>query len=279
MLARDWNEYYFQFEIQNKSELEFLTEIISIAKVQGTVKDVYGNPLSATITILGLDVDYSTAITDPACGDYIRMLLPGIYNVQISVAGYEPQTFNNIVITEGQKTTLNAVFGVVSPSQTLQLNAGWNLISFNIQPANLNINSVLNPVMGNVIQIKNVKESFHPGMVTFCNTLKNLDISSGYWINMSSANSLYLEGTPIDPATHPIYLKSGWNLVPYYPEIILSVYSAMQSIASYLQEVKLLNQVYIPESTNNTLNQMEPGKGYWVKVSQDCNLIYPATKK
>lgn len=84
VLARDWNEYYFQFEIQNKSELEFLTEIISIAKVQGTVKDVYANPLSATITILGLDVDYSTAITDPACGDYIRMLLPGIYNVQIS---------------------------------------------------------------------------------------------------------------------------------------------------------------------------------------------------
>ena len=47
--------------------------------------------------------------------------------------------------------------------------------------------------------------------------------------------------------------------------IILSVYSAMQSIASYLQEVKLLNQVYIPESTNNTLNQMEPGKGIGLK--------------
>ena len=43
MLARDWNEYYFQFEIQNKSELEFLTEIISIAKVQGNVVWAFAN--------------------------------------------------------------------------------------------------------------------------------------------------------------------------------------------------------------------------------------------
>jgi len=34
VLAKDWTEYYFQFEIQDKSELEYLTNIISIAKVQ-----------------------------------------------------------------------------------------------------------------------------------------------------------------------------------------------------------------------------------------------------
>ena len=246
--------------------------------LQGTVKDVYGNPLTATITVLGLDTVYSTAITDPACGDYIRMLLPGTYNVQISVNGYEPQTFNNTVITEGQKTTLNAVFGVIPPSQTLQLNAGWNLISFNIQPNNLNIESILSPVMGNVIQIKNIKESFHPAMDSYYNTITNLDITYGYWIKMNSSTSLYLEGTPIDPSTHPINLKTGWNLVPYYPENILSVISALQSITLYLQEVKYFNQVYIPESINNSLTQMEPGNGYWIRVLQDCNLIYPAAK-
>ena len=96
-------------------------------------------------------------------------------------------------------------------------------------------------------------------------------------INLPESFSFIKNVTPIDPATYPIYLKWGWNLVPYYPEIILSVYSAMQSIASYLQEVKLLNQVYIPESTNNILNQMEPGKGYWVKVSQDCILMKKKT--
>ena len=247
--------------------------------LQGIVKDAYGNPLSATITILGLDTEYSTAINDPACGDYIRMLLPGTYNIQISVNGYEPQTFNNIVITEGQKTTLNAVFGVAPLSQTLQLNTGWNLISFNIQPNNMNLNSILNPIIGNVIQIKNVKESFHPAMASYYNTLTNLNINIGYWINVTTATDLYLEGTPIDPATHPINLNSGWNLIPYYPENTLSVDVAMQSISSYVQEVKYLDQVYFPGSINNTLNQMEPGKGYWVKVSQDCNLIYPATKK
>jgi hypothetical protein len=96
---------------------------------------------------------------------------------------------------------------------------------------------------------------------------------------VTTATDLYLEGTPIDPATHPINLNSGWNLIPYYPENTLSVDVAMQSISSYVQEVKYLDQVYFPGSINNTLNQMEPGKGYWVKVSQDCNLIYPATKK
>ena len=115
-------------------------------------------------------------------------------------------------------------------------------------------------------------------MDSYYNTITNLDITCGYWIKMNSSTSLYLEGTPIDPPTHPINLKTGWNLVPYYPENILSVISALQSITPYLQEVKYFNQVYIPESSNNSLTQMEPGKGYWIRVLQDCNLIYPAAK-
>jgi hypothetical protein len=244
--------------------------------LQGTVKDAYGNPLSATINVVGSDDAHSMATTDAACGDYIRMLLPGTYTVQISVAGYATQTFNNVVISAGQKTTLNAVFGVVP--QSIPLSAGWNLISLNKLPADLSVTSVLSGISSNLLQIKDAATTYSPSVAAYFNTMSSLTAGKGYWINMSAPATLSVTGTDIAPASHSLALNPGWNLVAYYPAGNLATATALASVSSYLQEARSLTQVYVPGGGANTLTQMAPNQGYWIKVSQACTLTYPAAR-
>ena len=242
--------------------------------LHGIVTDAYGNPLSATINIVGLDDAHSKATTDPAHGDYVRMLLPGSYTVEISVTGYPTQTFTNVAIQASQKTTLNAVFGAL-PEQSVSLAAGWNLISLNVQPSDLSVTNVLGDIAGSVLQVKNADVTYALGVAAYFNTMTELDMTSGYWINLSAPATLTVTGTAINPAAAPIALKQGWNLVSYLPSGPLTVTTALASIAPYLQEARSLTQVYIPGGGANTLTTMSAGNGYWLKVSQACTLIYP----
>lgn len=66
--------------------------------IYGIVTDsLTGLPLNATIQIAGINKDY---FTDPDCGDYYRILKSGTYSMTVSSAGYDPQTIENIVVTD-----------------------------------------------------------------------------------------------------------------------------------------------------------------------------------
>ncbi|MDA3884903.1 MAG: M14 family zinc carboxypeptidase [Candidatus Delongbacteria bacterium] len=66
--------------------------------IYGVVTDsVSGVPVDATIQIVGIDKDY---YTDPDCGDYYRILVPGTYSMTVSCPGFFPQTIENIVVTD-----------------------------------------------------------------------------------------------------------------------------------------------------------------------------------
>jgi hypothetical protein len=79
--------------------------------ITGTVKDIDGNPLAATITLIGHDFDHSEIYTDPDVGDYHRVCLPGTYDLQVEAAGFEPQIFNDVLVVENTLTVINIIFG------------------------------------------------------------------------------------------------------------------------------------------------------------------------
>jgi hypothetical protein len=243
--------------------------------LQGLVTDGYGNPLAATINVVGLDDANSKSTTDPAHGDYIKMLLPGTYTVQFSAAGYPTQTFENVVITANQKTTLNVVMG--DAVQNIPLTAGWNLISLNRLPANPAVASVFSSISAQLLQVKNDDVTYAPAVSSWFNTMDAVQTGKGYWVKVSSDCTLSVMGTGIDPVTSSIDLNPGWNLVAYYPATALAPAVALASISSSLQEVKSATQSYVPGGSGNTLTQMAPGKGYWIKVSQACTLTYPGS--
>jgi hypothetical protein len=79
--------------------------------IRGTVSDPDGTPLAATVQVLGVDreEDGSLVRTDPTVGDFHRLLLPGLYDLQIESDGYRPQLVRGIAVTEGEATEIDVV--------------------------------------------------------------------------------------------------------------------------------------------------------------------------
>ncbi len=245
--------------------------------LQGIVTNGSGAPLSATINIVGLDDANSKATTDPVKGDYIRMMSPGTYTVEVSASGYPTRTFTGVVITANQKTTLNVVLG--EATQSIPLTTGWNLISLRVAPTSLAVTSVFSGISGSLLQVKDTQLSYAPGMAAHFNTLSTLNMSKAYWVKVSANTTLNVSGTAIDPSATTINLVPGWNLVSYFPGSSTTVSNALSTISPYLQEVRNMSQFYIPGGGGNTLTTMAPNTGYWIRVSQACNLTYPVVSR
>ncbi len=74
--------------------------------VRGIVTDaVTGLPLAAEIEVSGRD-DYVT-FTDPDVGDYHRVLMPGIYDLEIRSFGYWSAHLNGVEVFEGEPTRMD----------------------------------------------------------------------------------------------------------------------------------------------------------------------------
>jgi hypothetical protein len=86
--------------------------------LHGTVTGPSGEPLEAVIELLGYDSvdDNSFVMTDPDVGDYHRLLLPGSYSLGITADGYRPTVIENVVVTSGAPTIVDAVLQSIAAS-------------------------------------------------------------------------------------------------------------------------------------------------------------------
>jgi len=172
---------------------------------------------------------------------------------------------------------------VMTCTQTINLNSGWNLISLDVSLADKTIQNDFGGLQSNNLQFitsfDNGALTYDPFGPPFLNTLKEVTDGFGYWVKVQSADVLIVEGDCIaDNFRKP--LDAGWNLVAYPPD-------APQPPAMYFTDLISNNNLEFVTGFNvgtktfnpngppflNTILQMENGFGYWVKVSN------PAIKK
>ncbi len=74
--------------------------------IRGIVTDQHGRPLAAAIEVLGVDteIDGSSIRTDPSVGDFHRLLLPGLYDLEVRATGCLPTTVFGIAVGDGEAT-------------------------------------------------------------------------------------------------------------------------------------------------------------------------------
>ena len=78
------------------------------AQITGVVKNAAGTPIPADVTVLQADGPYLLPRTcDPVTGRYRRYLMPGSYDLHISLRGYYPQTSYGIYANPSSKTIRN----------------------------------------------------------------------------------------------------------------------------------------------------------------------------
>jgi hypothetical protein len=158
--------------------------------------------------------------------------------------------------------------------QNISLQAGWNMISLNVHPDDMQISSIFAGIMNNLLQVKSSEGVYIPNNPF--NTLLSLSDGKGYYVKVSQNCTLQVTGAAINVSV-PIPLGAGWNLTAFTPQSSISVSTALASIASYLLQVKGSEGVYIPGNPFNTLTSLSPGRAYWIKLSTGASLVYPAS--
>ena len=165
-------------------------------------------------------------------------------------------------------------------SQSFDFDENWNWISFNVHPGQTQIDTLFSPLGSNINQIKSQYESavyFAPSG-TWVGNLTNIEDGEGYLVQMNNPfYSFVVEGTPISPSTQ-ISLDQNWNWVAYYPQFILDIENALNSIEDNVFQVKSQNQsaTYYnpPGSWQGDLDFMEPSQGYKIFMNAADELFY-----
>lgn len=160
--------------------------------------------------------------------------------------------------------------------QSILLNTGWNLVSFNVEPPTPLVSTVLNSIHDRYSRVLGENGIYVPTLPDEFNTLRELHTANGYYIRITGTTSvsLLVEGLAQDCST-PKQLHAGWNWIGA-PCAITPTAEALQSITGYYQRVLSLNKTYDPALPQySTLTHLKPGEGYLIYITEPVTLVYP----
>jgi hypothetical protein len=152
-------------------------------------------------------------------------------------------------------------FYPIGVSFTLNLWAGWNMISFPVMPDNKDPHSIF---PGDYTMFRWDAENKR---YVLC-TDENIENGVGYWVYVFAAENVVVSGTPVDSLT--LSLWAGWNLigVPLGGANIANPDDTPDgSVLPYAFTWDAENRMYTPPITN-----LVAGAGYWVYALNSCEL-------
>ena len=152
----------------------------------------------------------------------------------------------------------------------LYLKKGWNFVSF---PSN-DINTVISNL--NVVEIKDLKSTWNRSVPSFFNTLKQFEYNKGYIVK--SIEDTFIEFNEHNIKEINYSLNNGWNLIGWQKDIQFTDLI----LPTNLIEIKSISNSYnknIPQFFN-TLNILEQGISYWVKMDkkEDWKILLEESK-
>ena len=171
--------------------------------------------------------------------------------------------------------------------QSIPMIAGWNIISANVIPSNVNLMDIFKPLI-NSGNLKKVMDESGKTIENFGvfggwkNNIGNLTVTEGYKVNMGADAILSLEGTAVQ-LPMGIGLTTGWNIISYPANSLQDALALVQSLIDAGKLVKVMDETGktienfgVFGGWKNNLGNFIPGKGYKVNVSTDCTLTIPA---
>jgi peptidoglycan/xylan/chitin deacetylase (PgdA/CDA1 family)/lysophospholipase L1-like esterase len=148
-------------------------------------------------------------------------------------------------------------------NQTVTLNGGWNIISFNVIPTDSTIETVFKDIIANIVEIKTQDSFWSSSQIPAFNSLKTITEGGAYLVKMKASGTLSIMGFPVETrliaSLHP-----GWNLVgcEYQTTTPLSsIFNTTNCVS-----VKNFDGFWIPSGSLNSISTVDPGKGYFVKA-------------
>lgn len=159
----------------------------------------------------------------------------------------------------------------------IALTSGWNIISSNITPQEPDsLQYVTADIIYNLVIAKNnTGNTFIPSYDI--NDIGKWDVTQGYQVYMSNADTLVITGLSAIPSESQIILNEGWNMIAYLRNTEIDCETAFASLAEGNLIIVKDNEgrVYIPSYGINTIGNLIPGQGYQIYVLNADVLVYP----
>jgi outer membrane protein assembly factor BamB len=184
------------------------------------------------------------------------------------------------VVVSSLPTTYTANFKF--KNYVVKLDAGWNLMSLQVVPANPSITALLSALIrsnevGSVWGYSAATKSWSFYLPGKPSTLSTMVDGQGYWVYMTQADTLYFNGTVIPPTMLPstYSLSAGWNLVGFKPQPTIQ----SETVSQYLSSINgnydpknvwvYTNAGWVRADSNYTL---EPGQAMWILMTAPATL-------
>jgi hypothetical protein len=176
-------------------------------------------------------------------------------------------------------------------AQTIELDDGWNIISLNMEPADLDPAEVFAEELVDEFDVDTEGSSTNlwimkngDGAIFWpdwsFNGIGDMTLGQGYQVKMINETVLEIEGTVADPTT-PIEILSGWSMIGYLPKGEMDPYDALESLyvdgdISHIFMKDSGAYFFWPEFGFSNLT-MTPGQGYQLKngLEDAQTLTYP----
>jgi hypothetical protein len=173
--------------------------------------------------------------------------------------------------------------------QTIEMFQGWNWISTCIEVDNpiAMLQTVEACLGGYGIQIKNSQvNTEYDSEWGWFGDLDDVGMTNEqmYAINVSAPCTVNVEGTPANPANHPITINQGWNWIGFPSSVAISLENAFAGFAQEGDKIKNISAQIEYDSEwgwFGDFEMLEPGQGYmyYSASSTPRTLVFPAGAK
>ena len=169
--------------------------------------------------------------------------------------------------------------GQTEIEQEFSLTSGWNIISWNVVPLNMNMESLLEPIIDNGTLKKTIDEQ---GSIIqelpwgWINMIGDMAHTEGYQVKVSEETDFSTIGYAVHlPMEIP--LIPSWNIMSWPLQTAGDAESAVQLLIDEGSLDKVIDEngnilQQLPWGWVNTIGNFAPGKGYQVKVFNECQL-------
>lgn len=141
----------------------------------------------------------------------------------------------------------------------IDINEDWNLVSVPVIKDDMTVEAIFPSASSSAFAYSNGYQQ-----------VTELQNKQGYWLKFEEDTTYMIEGEKV---TGTIPVNEGWNIVgPYEIEIPVS------SINTQPENI-LASEFFGFNGSYNIPENLQPGKGYWIKVSQDGELLLNSKKE
>jgi len=238
------------------------------------------------VPLLGSYLAYLTIYGDP--GDMLDPIRLEVWDAsECQRYGFVQEAFtfqpDNVIGTPGTPQVVHTG-GLLL--REVPINYGWNWISFNLAFPDNSLGAALATLKHPANDLIRSQAAFATHSGGWFGTLTNLNNTSMYIYRADQPDTLRMVGSPINPATTPIPLVSGWNWIGYVPNYSLPVDEALASVAAQPGDViksqlafAQYTEVVVPPDTIyrwiGNLKFMQPPNGYQLRLANPATLTYP----